>query len=225
MLLFCDTDVLIQIFITRQTKLLKWFRTEYGLEAVVVPEVENEIAWHAKFKDRFDPDLKKAIAAGVITVFDYSDVQSYSFLPPPQASIAAAAIAQVGRDYVLKVGLGEAYSHAASVHLGMPFLSHDISAIRTLTAGAKRVAAPTLRFFDLLCLARSKNYLTEKECDQARKALNNFSSTEWLPQSFLYSSFAQGFSGFDRRLFDIAESSGKPPACLSYRDPLFLVPV
>jgi hypothetical protein len=156
-LLFCDTDCLIQLFIARQSSLLRWYKVRYNLEAVVVPEVESELSWHMKFKGRFDPDLKKALASGLITVFDYTRPEQLSpFFPVLQvASATAQAIEQTGNDYALRVGGGEAYSHAACIHLGAPLLSHDKSAVNTLLYNSLQTAAPVLRVFDLVALRLS----------------------------------------------------------------------
>lgn len=219
MLLFCDTDCLIQLFLVRQVGLLKWLRTRYDLRSIVVPEVENEVVWHRKFADKFEPDFKKAVAACVIAVFDYSqpEVQLSSMFAPPQAAAAARAIQGTGRGYALRVGNGEAYSHAAGVHLGMPLLSHDKSAIDTLLTGRLQTAAPVLRVFDLICLAYRQNQIAEKQCDVIRQTLRQ--AGEFLPAAFRNASFVNGLRSYDQRLF---ETTDTPRPCQKFDDPLFL---
>lgn len=226
LLLFCDTDCLIQLFITNKSSpLLRWYKAKYGLEAVIVPEVESELAWHTKFRDRFDPNLRKALASGLIAVFDYSRPEQLSpFFPALQTAVAAAqAITQTGNEYSLKVGAGEAYSHAACVHLGMPLLSHDKSAINTLLMQNLQTAAPVLRVFDLLALAHGQGAMTTQVCNSIRQDLDR--SREFLPKPFRHASFERGLSAFDQRLFEAPTGGGTPAPCQNYNDRYFLVPV
>lgn len=221
MLLFCDTDCLIQLFISDQTALLKWFRNVYGLSAIVVQEVEAELYWHAKFRNRFESDLKKAIATGIISVFDYSRPElQLSFLPVAQANTRAREILGTGRIYASIVGLGEAYSHAACVHLGTPLMSHDISAIKALHNRNLQIAAPVLRVFDLIVLAYHKKGMSSKDCKLARQALVR--SNEWIPAAFARNSFEDGLRHYNPRLHDRADHGGSPPGCQNYYDPLYL---
>jgi hypothetical protein len=172
LLFFCDSDCLIQIFISNQIPLLKWLKAAYGVKTVIVPEVDYEVAWTVRFKDRFDRQLKKALSSGVISIFDYSrPEQLSSLLSSPQAVITAKAITQTGKGYALRVGAGEAYSHAACIHLGKHLLSHDKSAIKTLRSQGLTTAAPVLRLFDLICLAYRRGHMSEKDCDAVRQEL------------------------------------------------------
>lgn len=219
MLLFCDTDCLIQLFSVKQVGLLRWLRTRYNLRSIVVPEVENEVVWHRKFSNKFEQDFKKSVTTGAITVFDYSqpELQLSPMLATPQAAAAARSILRTGRDYALRVGSGEAYSHAACVHLGMPLLSHDKSAIDTLLACHLQTAAPVLRVFDLVSLAYRQNQLLEKQCNDIRQALSK--AGEFLPAVFKNASFVSGLRSYDQRL---VETAGTPPPCQKFDDPLFL---
>src|SRR2546425_8700904 len=65
-LLLCDTDSLIQLFLTRLVtkKLLplRVLRDEYGIQPAIVEEVETELMWTRRYKDQFAPELKKALA-------------------------------------------------------------------------------------------------------------------------------------------------------------------
>jgi hypothetical protein len=224
-LLFCDTDCLIQLFITSQLPLFRWYKSRYDLQAVIVPEVESELAWHTKFKGRFDPDLKKALGTGLITVFDYSRPDHLSaFFPALQAASAAAqAITNTGNQYALQLGSGEAYSHAVCIHLGMPLLSHDKSAINTLRINSLQTAAPVLRVFDLVTLAYQQAAITTKECDSIRQALDR--SREFLPRSFRHASFERGLAGFDARLLEAPVGAPGPAPCRNFDDRYYLVPV
>jgi len=122
-LLFCDSDCLIQIFMVNQVPLLKWLKTQYRVQPIIVPEIYSELSWNGRFKDQFDRPLRKAVSAGVLSIFDYfRPEQMPKHLSAPQAAIMAKAITDTGREYNLIVDLGEAYSHAACVHLGAPLL-------------------------------------------------------------------------------------------------------
>jgi hypothetical protein len=219
MLLFCDTDCLIQLFLVKQVGLLRWLRTRYNLRSIVVPEVEHEVVWHRKFGDKYEMEFKKSVTAGAITVFNYSQPELH--LSPmfaiPQAAAAAGSILRTGHDYALRVGKGEAYSHAACVHLGMPLLSHDKNAIDTLLACHLQTAAPVLRVFDLVSLAYRQNQLAEKQCDGIRQALSK--EREFLPAVFKNASFVNGLRNYDQRL---VETTDTPPPCQKFDDPLFL---
>jgi hypothetical protein len=221
MLLFCDSDCLIQIFISNQVPLLRWLRANYGLEAIVVPEVDAELSRHQKFKDQFEADLRKAETSGIITVFDYSrpEVQ-LSFLPPTQAATTMRAILTTGHVYRSRLGRGEAFSHAACAHLDMPLLSHDINAVRILLKNNLKTAAPVLRVFDLVVLAYHKQGISQKECKAIRQALQG--SSEWLPSAFDRNSFVAGLPYYNARLHDLSDYTGTPPSCQRYNDLLYL---
>lgn len=223
MFLFCDTDCLIQIFITDEVSLLKWLKAKYGLEAIVVPEVENEITWHRKFKDRFESDLRRAVTAEVIATFDYShpELQLSRVLPVTQAATVVRAILDTGRNYAMRVQPGEAYSHAACIHLDAPLLSHDRDAVRVLEANKLKTAAPTLRVFDLIALAYQKNARTLKDCDTVRQTL--YAAREFLPRVFSRASFEDGIKLFDQRLRDLADwtGGGDPPTCKKFNEPYY----
>jgi hypothetical protein len=224
-LLFCDTDCLLQLLIANQVALLKWLKARYGMAAVIVPEVELEAVSTSRYRNRFEHGLRKAIAAGALSVFDYSrpEEQLTGVAAAAQADITMKAIVDTGRRLSLRIGRGEAYSHAACVHLGMPLLSHDISAIEVLAQNKMRAAAPTLRVFDLIALANGRGRMSARECDSARQALHG--AGEFLPRAFRNASFEEGLRYFRRRLFDLEEcTAGEPPQCTRYDDPLFLGP-
>ncbi len=157
-----------------------------------MPEVENELSWHRKFKDRFESDLRKALAADVITTFDYSrpELQLSRFLPAAQVATTVRAILDTGRQYEARVHPGEAYSHAACIHLDAPLLSHDRDAVRVLEANRLKTAAPMLRVFDLIALAYRKNARTLKDCDAIRQTL--YAASEFVPKVLKRASFEDG---------------------------------
>lgn len=223
-LLFCDTDCLVQLFISNKISILQWLRENYGCAAVIVPEVEIELSWHAKFKDRFEPALRKAVSSGILEVFEYSRPEQLSafFHILHAAAAASVAIETTGRAYALKIGDGEAYSHSACIHLGMPLLSHDKSAINTLLLDNRQTAAPVLRVFDLLALAYQKGVLSLKDCDSVRQVLDR--SGEFIPKVFKHASFEQGIKTFDARLHELPAGASRPTPCRSFSDPFYLDP-
>jgi hypothetical protein len=132
----------------------------------------------------------------------------------------AKAISDTGREYNLIVDFGEAYSHAACVHLGAPLLTQDKRSIKTLLDQGRPTAVPVLRVFDLLALAFRRGGITEKACDTVRQLLNQ--SAEFLPPPFRNASFIKGIKTFDARLYDESECTEPPTPCLKFNDPLFL---
>src|SRR5688572_15065850 len=100
--LFCDSDVLIQIFSIKQTSLLKTLKTKYGIAPLVVPEVEEEVYWHKKFKSKFQQDMEKALGDGLL--FRYVDSRDSTLL-----SCDANVQAQAEKIKIV-VGRGEAWT-------------------------------------------------------------------------------------------------------------------
>ncbi len=227
LLLFCDTDCLIQLFVSDKTSLLKWARYKCGLAPVIVPEVQAEITWHLKFKDKFDARLRKALTAGSLSIFDYSSPDALSeFFPVGVAAASASeAISRTGREYALRLGRGEAYSHAVCSHLGMPFLSHDVTAIDALRAGNLKTAAPVLRVFDLIVLAHRDGEMSVRDIKNFRQQLQAWNSSEWMPNEFKAFSVAEGLVSYVGRLHRLAADAGEPPACQRFDHPLYLRPI
>lgn len=198
-LLFCDSDCLIQLFSCKEIRLLGDLRRVFGLKAVIVPEVESELSWHTKFEDRWAAPLAEAIRRGHLSVYE----------EPPEE--LAAAIKDRGAQYSARVDTGEAYTFAWATVLNAPALSHDRSAIETLTRQKLQVPQPVLRVLDLLVFAAESGLRTEQECNRATRAIRGrskkpdkstglWSPAEWLPREFLNTSFAKGKPSFSARL-------------------------
>jgi hypothetical protein len=223
MILFCDTDCLIQLFKCGRPQVLRWVRQRYGLTPMVVPEVENEVVYHLKFGLRFEKEFKQATDNGTLSVLDYQHPSSAvaSLLPGEGAAAAALrAIVSTGKEYARILDEGEAHSHAASVHLGSPLLSHDRSAVETLVNCGKPTAIPVLRVFDLLVLAHKAGQLMAKSCETIRQQF--YQEREWLPDEFYGTSFDKGLAHFPSRLVDAAEYEGEPPKPARYDQPLYV---
>ena len=201
-LLPCDADALIQAFLSNNVKPLQVLHRRFGIQPVVVPEVELELRSNRKFGQRIAPELKKALGTGVLRVLDNTVLEN--LFPGPSASTSAAAtisaIQTLGSQYEVNVDFGEAYTHAAAVTLGVPSLSHDITALRALVNAGARVPDPVLRWFDLMVLALQVGEMSQAECDTVRKTLCALS--EWVPLSFQHDSFRGGLSSFCPRILD-----------------------
>jgi hypothetical protein len=60
-LLLCDSDALVQLFIANEFRPLQSLRTQFNIQPAVVLEVDLELRWLGKHKDRFVPPLDKAL--------------------------------------------------------------------------------------------------------------------------------------------------------------------
>jgi hypothetical protein len=207
-LLPIDSDVLIQIFKAGSPALhaIRALRA-YNLQAAIVEDVEQELAWHAKFRDRFDAPTQKAIANGHLVRLDESTIQrQIQSAATPVAGVATAgAYNTIGKEYARRVGAGEAYTFAAALALNTPAASNDFSAIKTLSGHGQQLPSPVLRFLDLVVFALQAGELTGKDCDDIRK--NLVSDGEYLtPRNFQRASFEDALKQFEPRLVD----AGRP---------------
>lgn len=212
--LVCDSDALLQIFLTRRIKLLQHIKGEYGIQPVIVAEVEQEIWWNSRFGSRFESDLKKSIASGTVVLI--SEASLCGFCTTPAA--VYAAIQSTGTDYARRIDSGEAYTFAAAIALNAPAMSHDHNALRVLAHHSLPLPSLVVRVFDLVALAFQTGALAEAECDEIRQKLA--SAKEWVPGAFQKSSFADGITRFDTRLLDAtapslgcAARAGSPGYC------------
>jgi hypothetical protein len=168
---------------------------------VIVHEVEIELKSQKKLASRVAPNLRKALSTGTIQILDATSL-SIVGVSAPVAVATLSTIQQLGAQYHTHVDYGEAYTHAAALTLGMPAMSHDISALQALINNNFAVPTTVLRYFDLVVAAYQGGYLSEPECDNIRQKL--FSQGEWVPRAFTNASFATGLSAFDPRLIDSA---------------------
>jgi len=215
-LLVCDSDALIQFLLADEIRPLKQLKDAYGIQPAIVQEVDLEMRWLRKYKDRFVPQLDKALKSNVLQILDPSYFQSLLGVAPVGASWTA--FQNLGAQYEGRVHRGEAYSFAAAVTLEMPALSNDFSAIKTLEANFLALPTPVLRGFDLLAFCFRNGLLELKDCEAMRSELLKVG--EGLPAAFKHASFEDGLRSFAPRLRDgsptFAASSG------SYSMPLFI---
>jgi hypothetical protein len=122
-LIICDSDALIQLFIANQLQPLKDLKNLYGIQPTVVQEVDIELRWLGHHRERFVPQLDKAMKSGLIARLDKPLFQSLVSTAPAGASWST--FQSTGAQYFGFVDKGEAYTHAAGVVLGVPTVSND----------------------------------------------------------------------------------------------------
>ncbi len=197
-LLLCDSDALTQFFLADEIRPFRELKARYGIQPAIVQEVDNELRWLRKFKDRFVPQLDKALKAATLKVLDAAEFQSHLSTAPIGASWAS--FQSLGSRYNGYVDLGEAYTFAAGVTLGFPALSNDFSAIRVLEGKMQSLPTPILRSFDLLAFCFHNGILSPTDCESVRSAL--LKELEGLPKAFQHASFENGVKVFNTRLQD-----------------------
>jgi hypothetical protein len=195
-LLLCDSDALVQFFLANEIRPFRQLRDSYGIQSAIVQEVDLELRWLGKHKDRFVPQLEKALKSNVLRVLDPSYFQSLLSTAPVGASWAG--FQSLGAQYEGPIGRGEAYTFAAAVTLSMPALSNDFSAIKTLETNFLTLPTPVLRAFDLLTFCYQSGLLELKACDGVRSEL--LKNGEGMPKAFMNASFQDGLKNFSPRL-------------------------
>ena len=203
-LLLCDTDVLVQLFLAGELRPLIDLKKSYGVQPAVVLEVDLELRWVRKYRDRFVPQLDKALRSETLKKLDVALFQS--LLASAKPGTSWASFQALGAQYYGYVQLGEAYTFAAGLSLAVPAASNDFSAIQTLNAQMLVLPAPIIRCFDLLVFAHRTDILDMKACDKARSEL--LKNGEGLPKPFQNSSFADGMKSFVCRLLDGTQPAG-----------------
>lgn len=207
----CDSDALIQIFLSCGVQVLRWLRSRYGVQPIVSPEVELELRSHRRHGPQIDADLRKAIANGALVVADRAYVDLLA-TPPAAADALYRQIQATGVKYALRVGKGEAYTHAWAIGLGVPALSNDEQAVRTLLGQSLVTAAPVVRFYDLVILGLQADFFTKGACDSIRSDLRN--KDEGVVREFDAQSLDEGLKTFVPRLIDstypLVGNSGSP---------------
>jgi hypothetical protein len=203
-LLFCDSDVLAQWFLANEIRPLKHLKDAYGIQPTIVQEVDLELRWLRKYKDRFVSQLDKTLKSGVLRTLDPAYFQSFLSSAPVGASWAG--FQSLGAQYEGHIHRGEAYTFAAGVTLSLPALSNDFSAVKTLEANLLTLPTPVLRTFDLLTLCFHTGCLELKACEAVRSQL--LKNGEGLPKAFMHASFEDGLKHFVPRLKDGVAAAG-----------------
>jgi hypothetical protein len=219
-LLLCDSDALVQSFLADDLRPLQGLAKQFGIQPVITLEVDMELRWLGKHRDRFVPQLDKALKHGALVKLDPPEFQRYLGTAAPGTSWSSYQA--LGSQYYGFVQRGEAYTHAAAVTLGMPALSNDQKAVYVLQAQMLRTAVPTLRAFDLFVFAHESGILQINACEDIRSEL--LKSGEGIPGPFLHASFEDGVRNFPCRLRQ-GKASERPPDPINHHDPLIIVPL
>jgi hypothetical protein len=197
-ILVCDSDALVQFFLSNEVRPFRHLRDEYGIQPAITQEVDLELRWLGKHKDRFVAQLEKSLKSGVLRVFEPSYFQTLLGSAPVGASWAG--FQSLGAQYEGHIHRGEAYTFAAAVSLGVPALSNDFSAIKTSEANFLNLPTPVLRAFDLLAFCHQSGCLDLKACNEVRSEL--LKNNEGMPKAFMNASFEDGLLNFAPRLRD-----------------------
>jgi hypothetical protein len=195
-LLVCDSDVLAQLFIVNQLIPLRHIKENCGIQPVIVEEVDVELRWLQRYRDRFVYQLERAIKSETLILLDKGRFQSHVAAAPVGASWES--FQTLGQQYEGRAHRGEAYTFAAALTLGSPALSNDYSAVRTLQANFLTLPAQVLRTFDLISFCFSTGALTLKDCEEFRSKLSG--AFEGIPAPFQNASFENGLKAFRPRL-------------------------
>jgi hypothetical protein len=192
----CDTDALVQFFLANEIRPFRHLKDVYGIQPTIVQEVDLELRWLGKYKDKFVPQLEKALKSNVLCILEPAYFQSLLGTAPVGASWPS--FQSLGAQHEGYIGRGEAYTFAAALTFGVPAVSNDFSAIRTLEANLLTLPAPVLRGFDLLAFCYHSGCLGLKECDAVRSELSKIG--EGMPKPFVNASFENGLKKFSPRL-------------------------
>ena len=197
-----DSDALLQILLTDQASLIRKLKNEYGIQFVIVEAVEAEVLKLTGDKFKFK-DLRgafdKTISTGIIKVLNEAYLVGTK---GASGSSLFAQAEQLGSRLYNYVHRGEAYSHAAAITLGIPILTHDVTAIYKLRDVGVPVPRLTFRVFDILAFGHQTGVLSHAECDRARDTL--IEREEFVVECFAKASFAKGLPVFYPRLLDQA---------------------
>lgn len=199
--LVCDADALYQILLTNQVALLRYLRDHYGIQPVVVDEVDLDIKGNKKLFSAVGPDFKKALGNGTLTLLDGNYFRNLTGLP---RNTTFQEIQLRGKRYNYFVGRGEAYTHAAGLCMGVPAMSNDWEAIKVLKGKGFDLPTPILRAFDLVCFGFQTGIITAPQCENFRKDL--LKRGEHIPKAFSNASFTDGLNGFTPRLLCSSEN-------------------
>ena len=196
--LVCDTDALIQIFLSGQGELLKKFKKLYGIQCVITESVEVELHGpRMKNSALFLPQVRKALQNNALMVLDQHSVGSFTSNDPHTTYLS---IQVMGRKNNLHLGKGEAYSHAAGVVLRVPVMSNDMKAIVVADRTGLPTGKPTIRAYDLFVLFHQIGELSSGDCDEIRKTLTAVKETPH--SSFSGRKFDEGLLRFHPRVVD-----------------------
>lgn len=228
--IFADTDALNQVLLGNTLRILRELKVQYGIQTIVVPEVEMELLSSRRFGQRFHSPFKKAVSNGLIKVFEesrYSAILTSLRAEQPSAlGVSYADIQALGNAFHRRIDLGEAYTLAAAVKLNQPALSNDYSALKTMQQAGLQVPITVLRAYDLIVFAHQVGILDERQCEEFRQTM--VTENEFVPARQKSTSFAKGLPDFVPRLIDRSRPSASakrfedPPP---FASPLLVTPL
>ena len=201
--LVCDTDALIQLMLAAETRPLRIFKAQYGIQPIVVPEVEIELASNRRYGARIKAEVKKALANSLIRVLDQSLLDQHYGNSPAGGIAAYATMAEIyslGRVLSRYADTGEAYTHAAAIKMDAPSLSNDRTALNALLNNRCEVPKTVLQTFDTLVFCYQVGAMTEADCDRFRQTM--FANKEYVPACFRRVSFIGGLPHYSPRIYD-----------------------
>jgi hypothetical protein len=67
-LFICDSDVLVQFFLANEITPFRQLKDVYGIQVAIVQEVDLELRWLGKHKDKFVHQLDKTLKSDVLRV-------------------------------------------------------------------------------------------------------------------------------------------------------------
>lgn len=197
-LIIIDSSVLLQLIVTEQFGVLRLLRSDFGVQAAIVQAVESEVACILqnvpKFRGRRD-QLRKALGNNTLAIVDRE------LLAPILGSSVDAWIRQMESQGVRLYSIvdrGEAFTHAASMVLGVPTATNDTTAVSRLLKGGEIIPRPVLRFWDFVVFAHQRDLLDAERCDKIRQFLRKMD--ERLHPCFAKCSFQDGLPHFYARL-------------------------
>jgi hypothetical protein len=197
--LIMDTDVLIQVLLTKSTGLLRKLKNEYSVQPLIVEAVEAEMFRHTRRRfSNIKALYDKTLNSGTIRVLTEELLRHEN-----GSAIGSSLFRQaerLGQDLHNAIDRGEAFSHAAAITLGVPVMTHDRNAINKLGGNGVKFSEPLLRIYDLIAFGVQTGALTYDDCDGVRDAL--LDNNEWVMQCFRNCKYSSGLPLFFPRLVD-----------------------
>lgn len=197
-----DSSVVLPLIATDQVGILRLFRGDYGIRPVIVQAVESEVFYNLrnvpKFRGR-EEQFRKALGNNTLVILDRGA------LAPFVGSNVDSWIRQMeseGQRLYAMVDRGEAFTHAASIVLGAPVATSDMSAVHRLLRNGEDIPRPIIRFWDLVVFAYQVGRLDEAACDRIRQTFPRLK--EKTLQCFTDRSYIDGLTMFYPRLVCLA---------------------
>lgn len=197
-LIVFDTSALLLLIATEQIGILRLLRGNYGVQPAIVQAVESEALYNLtsvpKFRGRQE-QLSKAVKNGTLLLLDRAGLAP---LVGGNVDSWARQLESEGERLHAMVDRGEAFSHAASIVLGVPIATNDVTAVRRLLKNGEAIPRPIIRFWDLVVLAHQIGSIDEAACDRVRQTFPKLKE-KTLP-CFTGRSYSEGLPMFYPRL-------------------------